>query len=185
MVGKTHIAGGVLAGELVYLQQGSPAIAGPILLAAVIGSLMPDIDKPGTTISSANTGTKLTAVFLNVLSCHRGFCHTIVCGGLLTGILYYFGVLFGQEWIKPIAWAFAAGFLSHLILDTLNPMGIMWLWPFSTYRIHVANIRTSGVSEEIIRDILFVLCCWELLYIFPQTRDALDAVATFLRSFSK
>ncbi|MCJ7816471.1 MAG: metal-dependent hydrolase [Candidatus Aenigmarchaeota archaeon] len=57
---------------------------------------------------------------------HRGFMHTPIILGILL-IAAYFATR------KPeICAGFGAGFLTHLLLDTFNPTGIMWLYPLTT-----------------------------------------------------
>ena len=57
---------------------------------------------------------------------HRGFMHTPIILGILL-IAIYFATR------KPeICAGFGAGFLGHLLLDTFNPTGIMWLYPLTT-----------------------------------------------------
>jgi inner membrane protein len=58
---------------------------------------------------------------------HRGFLHTpVILGVALIGIY-----LVTKR--SDICAAFGAGFLSHLFIDTLNPTGIMWLYPLPTF----------------------------------------------------
>lgn len=58
---------------------------------------------------------------------HRGILHTPIILGIILIILYF-------ATKKPeICAGFGAGFLSHLFLDTLNPTGIMWLYPITTF----------------------------------------------------
>ena len=57
---------------------------------------------------------------------HRGFMHTpIILGIILIGIYL-------ATKRTDLCAGFGAGFLSHLLLDTLNPTGIMWIYPVST-----------------------------------------------------
>ncbi len=54
---------------------------------------------------------------------HRGVLHTPLALALIM-ILAYFATR-----RKDVSFAIAAGFISHLLLDTLNPTGIFWLYP--------------------------------------------------------
>jgi membrane-bound metal-dependent hydrolase YbcI (DUF457 family) len=58
---------------------------------------------------------------------HRGFLHTPLILGISLIVIY----LFTKR--ADICAGFGAGFLSHLFLDTLNPTGIMWLYPLTTF----------------------------------------------------
>jgi len=58
---------------------------------------------------------------------HRGFLHTpLILGIALIGIY-----LVTKR--PDICAGFGAGFLSHLFIDTLNPTGVMWLYPLPTF----------------------------------------------------
>ena len=61
-------------------------------------------------------------------------------------------------------WFFLAGILSHLILDTLNPEGILWLYPFRKKRFHLLSIKTDSNGERLVRVVLVLLILlWALL----------------------
>lgn len=87
------------------------------IFAAIMGALFPDIDTPESAL-----GRRLP--FFSLLGGgHRGWTHSLV--GLVlfsTLLLFVFSI--------DIAMAFAAGYLSHLLLDMLNPAGVRIFWPF-------------------------------------------------------
>ncbi|HJW96860.1 MAG TPA: metal-dependent hydrolase [archaeon] len=58
---------------------------------------------------------------------HRGLLHTPIILGIALIAIYL------ATKRPEICAAFGAGFLSHLFLDTLNPTGIMWLYPLPTF----------------------------------------------------
>ncbi|MEM7816188.1 MAG: metal-dependent hydrolase [Candidatus Aenigmatarchaeota archaeon] len=66
---------------------------------------------------------------------HRGIFHTPVFLGLAMIAIYF------ATRRTDICAGFGAGFLSHLFLDTINPTGIMWLYPFTTMFLTM-NIAT-------------------------------------------
>lgn len=86
-----------------------------IAFAIVLGSLFPDIDTPYSVLGKFN----LFAYFMK----HRGRTHTIP-GWIIASCLAY---LFMGRFV----WGFAYGYGLHLLMDTLTPMGIMWLYPYS------------------------------------------------------
>jgi inner membrane protein len=83
--------------------------------AAVLAGVLPDLD------------TAFYALGLPFPFVHRGFLHTPVALGVILIGIY----LFTKR--ADICAGFGAGFLSHLFLDTLNPTGIMWLYPLPTF----------------------------------------------------
>lgn len=81
------------------------------LLVVIFASLLPDAD-----IRKSPMGKVLPLwLFFN----HRGFTHTIPCTLLLTYLAYWL-----TDW--NIALSFFIGYMSHLMLDALTPMGIKW-----------------------------------------------------------
>lgn len=64
--------------------------------------------------------------------------------------------------------AFLAGILSHLLMDSLNDTGIMWLWPFCSKHIHVLSIRTGSFTETIIRLIITCIATGEIVLLVKQ-----------------
>jgi inner membrane protein len=73
---------------------------------------------------------------------HRGIFHTpIVLSVILIG-------LYLATKRKDVTLAFGAGFLGHLFLDTLNPTGIMWLYPLPVFLslnlAHYSNILANA-----------------------------------------
>ncbi|WP_312651892.1 metal-dependent hydrolase [Aminipila sp.] len=148
----THSLGGVAAG-LVIVSAGNitdPVQQSTIMTGAILGSLFPDIDHRQSWI-----GHKLpiAADILAGLFKHRGAIHTpvfvlivsIILGMLNWGWLHDLNYL-ATYFIK----GFIPGMVSHLILDTLNVQGIMWLWPISTKRVHVLSIRTNSMMEAVV-----------------------------------
>ncbi|QGG46858.1 metal-dependent hydrolase [Heliorestis convoluta] len=43
-----------------------------------------------------------------------------------------------------------AGYISHLVLDSLNPQGVAWLWPVTRKKFRIPMFDTGGVGESLI-----------------------------------
>lgn len=57
-----------------------------------------------------------------------------------------------------------AGMLSHLLLDTLNPEGIMWLYPIRKQRYHLLGIKTNSTGEQAVFALLILITgAWLML----------------------
>lgn len=110
--GKTHLIVATAASLALTCELGLPI---EYTVAGMIGGIVPDSDHRSTTIG---------AVLPLWLFCrHRTFTHSIF------GMLIFCGcVLFVSREI-PVALCFGIGYLSHLLLDSLTPMGVMWRWP--------------------------------------------------------
>ncbi|MDO5444943.1 MAG: metal-dependent hydrolase [Eubacteriales bacterium] len=161
MQGKTHIAGGILAGELLLAVHGqtTPVLAGELLTAAAAGALFPDIDHGESKISNTNFVTKILANLFELILKHRGPIHTPVTGALLTVFVWFSlsAAAVAPGTVYALTAGFAVGFASHLILDSFNPGGIMWLWPFRKKRYHLARIKNRTAKETILFIFLIAL----------------------------
>lgn len=73
---------------------------------------------------------------------HRGVTHSLaalIALGFITKTAY-------PEILTPVL----IGYGSHLVLDTLTPMGIPWLWPKKT-RYKIPIVKTGSVGERLIK----------------------------------
>ena len=172
MTAKTHLVAGMLAGEAIILRNGGtdslPTIA-MVMLASCVGSIVPDIDMRQSSVSTISLSTRAVSGATRIFTRHRGFTHTpLFC------LLAFTLSLAAASKLLPshsyiLAYSICAGTLSHLILDTLNYKGIMWLYPLSKKRFHFMNIRTKSSSESIFAAILSIpalLGIGMLLYLF-------------------
>lgn len=108
-LGITHAFFGITMYSLIFNSE-------PInLLFVILGSLIPDIDTRFSKLGKYNP-------FVGLMK-HRGFTHTPLCLIMSSLII----ATFTNK--KYIVLGYATGYLFHLILDTLTPMGIMWNYP--------------------------------------------------------
>lgn len=116
----------------------------PVIPFIILGSLLPDIDHPFSVIGSI-------VAPIQVMMKHRGMTHTLVG-------LCFFAIpvlLFGST---LNLFGFVYGYLSHLLLDLLTPMGIKIAYPFDK-RMYSFNLcKTGGFAE-------LALFCLSLQYI--------------------
>lgn len=128
MLGRTHLAFGVLAG-LVFM----PFYHHNLVLyfaLVLFGALLPDIDHDGSKINQIVPVTK----WLGRLFKHRGFFHSVFPPLIIFGALYFF-----TSW-SFVGVALAVGYVSHLFSDGLTKMGVNFLHP-------VANLHLGGFIE--------------------------------------
>lgn len=149
----THALGGALAGTavLAVLDPADKVAAAAIMTGAVIGSLLPDIDHSRSKISRSSAVAQITSYAVSAVAKHRGFFHTPLFVLILAVVLgSAIQILQGKELVLA-AWSLyfglLQGMLSHLLLDTCNPGGIMWLYPVSSKRISILPIKTGGLGE--------------------------------------
>ncbi len=123
MTAGTHLAGAALTASLL---RGFGVEVGLVEgVALAWGSVMPDID---TTTSGPGKFVRPLSSFLERRFGHRTLTHSLLFTLALALLLY-------PLWrASPgVYWAFLAGYLSHLLLDTLNVNGVPLLWPWRTH----------------------------------------------------
>lgn len=141
MLGSTHILGGLVFGFLFDV----PGYAMPF---AVIGSVFPDIDLTFSRLIPEK-GKKKT-----LLSTHRGFTHHPLAVLALFFLWLYLEKTFPQyHFYWQFLYGFWVGYLSHLVLDMLTPLGIpvgLSYYP----RLKIGIMSTGGTGEKFFRFLL-------------------------------
>lgn len=155
----THIIAGVTAGVAVNKfvvptltnvasAEGFVGI-GAVMAGAFIGSVLPDIDHPGSFIGRK---VKPISIILNRTVGHRGMTHApIFVLGLsaLLGFLVMKLTGFTQAISLFFVLGLFAGMVSHLLMDMLTKSGIPLLYPFSKKDFSIAPFKTGGIGEYI------------------------------------
>lgn len=163
----THALGGAVAGTAVAfaIDPADKTAVAAMMSGAVIGSLLPDIDHTRSKISRSSVAAQMTAYAVSAVTKHRGFLHTPLC-------IFLCMVLFGatinilqDDNLQMILWSvyfgLLPGMLSHLMLDTCNPGGIMWLYPLSNKKFSILPIKTGSFGEIAVAIVLAViLAAW-------------------------
>ena len=116
------------------------------IIILLIASVLPDIDSYKSKIGKK---VKPLSFLINIFLGHRGIFHSL----FLLILILLFIMLINYE----ITAAFFIGYLSHLVLDSLTPEGVMFLYPFSKKRIQ-GFIRTGSLFENILFVLLLALC---------------------------
>lgn len=120
MLWRTHLAFAFFLGALAvhFL-----SFSWLFLFAALLGSLLPDVDHPRSKLGSF-------VPFLSLFFTHRGFFH-----GIIALFLFPFlaSLLFPSSFLSQ---GIFLGYLSHLFLDAATRKGIMPLHPFLSWRVH-------------------------------------------------
>ena len=111
-----------------------------VIVGAVIGSLLPDIDTKNSKLGKYNLFIRLKCVKKHVK--HRGVTHSLI--GLMS-FMFISSVLFD---IVSTTGLFI-GIVSHLVADMATVGGIQLLWPKRS-KIRFACLKTDGWLEWII-----------------------------------
>lgn len=143
MMGRTHIVGGVALGYLtlnnidkfnVNLNDKNTLII--VTAGLIIGSLLPDIDHPRSTISLK---IRPIGFIVSKLFRHREYTHSIV--GAITMSLLSYMLLSYFNLTRDIAYVFiislTIGIISHILLDMLNKTGVALFYPFTRKRVRL------------------------------------------------
>lgn len=175
MMLKTHVLGGVAAAGafLSFTAQGPKELV-PCLLAGVCGALAPDIDHRKSYVAGSSSAARISSMAIGAVSSHRGFLHT----PLMAAVFYFFLQRLISLTALPLGTVpagFLAGYLSHLVLDAMNPAGIMWLWPLSSKRSRFGIFHAGGLGEKLIRIILICLLVWGVTPLLPRVLGAVLA----------
>lgn len=137
MMGPTHLATGILASAALSADPAGLAVG-------MAASLLPDIDEPNSIISR-----KLPFIsFFVSLFGHRKLTHSLLGLFLFSAPLF----IFARQYflIGGVA------YLTHLVLDSLTPMGVPWLFPFGrNYSFSLGG--TGGIAEGVYIVLLFVV----------------------------
>lgn len=178
MKGSTHILGGVtmaisltaMAG--IYLPEVSHATiewssVGSFCLyisGASTGSVLPDIEKKGSTISNKH---KFISLLSRCICSHRGITHSLLALCVVGALLFPFALLIPSGYGYAYMTGVLIGYGSHLLLDSLNPTGVPFFYPFSETKFSFAKIKTGGFVEwlfSILLGILLFMICRFSLY---------------------
>jgi inner membrane protein len=119
------------------------------VFVALLGGIAPDLDKP--------RGLWTRVLSEAMLGGHRHLSHSLV-GAVLVGLIAR-GAL---SLVAPLLtfpagllWlGFMAGYVSHLVMDSLTREGVPWLYPWQVYLglppAGGARIRTGGWIEQLV-----------------------------------
>lgn len=146
MMARSHVIIGVAtwlaAAPILHLPPFDPIDLG----AVVVGSLLPDVDHPGSWVGRRirPVSTAIAATFS-----HRGITHSAIAVIGLTLLLLNAGYRRGG------VSALAVGYLSHLAADMLTPRGLRLAWPLrGTWALPLC--RTDSGMESVI--VLAIMC---------------------------
>lgn len=131
-----------------------------IIIGITAGSVYPDID-----LNSSNLNGEAMSMEWEGSLDHRGIVHTLIN---VLGIVAVFTIpalllrMFELDasWLITLGLSMAIGCIGpHMMLDSLTPKGVMWLYPFTVFRFRIPIIKNYA-TERIFR----ILVTGALLY---------------------
>ncbi|AOQ23055.1 Inner membrane protein YdjM [Moorella thermoacetica] len=149
MTARTHALGGFTAALLLAKTGCLGQYWLSLTAVGALGGLLPDVDHPGSYVGRR---VPLVSDAVEMAFGHRGATHS-----LLAVFLFYLAArlaalrFLGVGVAGPLALALAAGYLSHLLLDMLNPQAVPLFWPWKArVRFPVPPIiPTGGLVEAV------------------------------------
>ncbi|HID7802737.1 TPA: metal-dependent hydrolase [Proteus mirabilis] len=121
--------------------------------AVLLGSLLPDLDHPGSILGRL---FRIISLPLSKLCGHRGFTHSLLafCGLAIlweTQVTPYIAIS------ADFFHALLLGYLSHLLADMLTPSGVPFLWPLKMrFALPILAKKNSKKGERFISVIILV-----------------------------
>lgn len=160
MTGRTHDLAAFTALTYIVvtqpLQEMTLATAIVAFSSNMVGGLAPDIDQPTGALWNRVRGGRIVSRFITpILGGHRHISHSIL-GILLFGfVVRRFLEVSSSVFLVDmdiVWWAFMIGFVSHLVMDTLNREGVPWLLPipirFGIPPLRFLRLKTGDLLEK-------------------------------------
>lgn len=149
MMVPTHLAAGLCAGAAAVVWLQVPALQATwVMLGALLGALLPDIDHPKSWL-----GRRLLFISLPLATVfgHRGITHSLVavagvCWAQYQALLHW---SLGEHW-RMAAVGVGVGYLSHLLGDFATHGGVPWLWPYKQRFSLPLTFRTGSWFERLL-----------------------------------
>lgn len=127
----------------------------PLLAAAALGSLLPDIDHPGSVVGRR---VKLVSVPVSMIFGHRGITHSLIAIVIMSvTIIWQVG---SQPWIV----ALAIGYLTHLVGDWLTPSGVPFMWPSRRKFASPIGFQTNSMTETSCMMLMMIVDAYAIFY---------------------
>lgn len=166
-IGLSLLLGG-MAIQKIDVMNVSPAskigIMGAIIVGVTAGSVYDDIDRDGSNLNAENVDMHWENNFD-----HRGIIHTLInVIGVALPFLLITWVLnklttVDTMWVGVLGLSMGVGCIWHMLLDTLTPKGIMWLYPITVHRFRIPIIKTNG-TERIFRILVTGAMLYKAVY---------------------
>jgi len=140
MLGRTHQIIGLTASTGWYLSTANPSygpatLAG-VVIASVIGSLIPDLDRPTAEIWKKIPYGKIFGKVVDPIISHRSFSHSILGLVMFGWLIHYILMSFPAYWginANDVFIAFLIGYISHLVADMVTDKGIPLFFPYPKF----------------------------------------------------
>jgi len=157
MMATTHVLFAIFL--LLLTSSTSLPLSATVVTAAVLGSLLPDIDHPKSMLGRV---TRPVSTLVHISVGHRTLTHSLV--GLVGFGLLAYATTFNLGVDLSAVLAFILGYGSHILADMLNPAGVKLLYP-KKHRYSIlgeSGIGTDSIAEHVFSAGLFVVTVFVL-----------------------
>ncbi|MBO8159604.1 metal-dependent hydrolase [Thermosyntropha sp.] len=129
MMGRTHFVTGLALGSF---------ISWPAAFAAGIAALLPDIDSCQSTIGRL---VRPVSYVIQKTVGHRNLFHSV----WILIVIHFFCTFLPHDILLGVL----IGYLSHILLDILNPAGVRVFWPIPI-NLALPLVRTGSLIEYLV-----------------------------------
>ena len=179
MTWKTHLIGGAQAGILVCAVSGaSQGDSVAIISAAMLGSVLPDLDQPKSKLSQSDILVHVISSAISRSTKHRGVTHTFF-GAALFGALFY-ALAMIQGGTEESLISFFAAFLTFVLLhgtgSPLKPLaGLFAIAVYMLFGPTIADMIYKNQLPLVINDIFVPVLCALGVFAGAASHIAYDA----------
>lgn len=99
----------------------------------------------------------IAAIIIDLLGFKIGIPMGVLLFFLIPNIIDFSLFTLDKSLIYPLSLAVFFGCISHLIYDTINIQGIMWLHPFKKKRYKLGKIQTQSKEESFFRVLMIMI----------------------------
>lgn len=145
MTWRTHVIGGAIVGVTAsYMTGGNFTDSAVIVSSSVIGSLLPDIDRPTSKIAKSDSMIGLISCLTSKFAKHRGVLHTVF-GALIFSAVFYGLAMFRTE--KESLLSFFLAFSVFILIHVFG--GVFYrLAGWAAAAAYIAGPRLSELLSE-------------------------------------
>lgn len=145
MTGKLHMSLGIYVGlsGALFLMPNIPSKA-IFITGSTLGSLLPDIDIPSSTISKA---VPILPKFIHSCFGHRGITHSPFC---LLAIFLLLQKIDFWDWSHLLFMGIFVGYMMHLIQDFFTKGGIPLFFPITKKKYSFGFFKSGSKIDALI-----------------------------------
>lgn len=157
MLWRTHLFAGATAGLLLTVSNPDPKAVAVSAGIAGVAALLPDIDSPESKLGRL---IPILPTVLTVTVGHRGVLHSLVGAlGISLAVSLLIKIWYASTFLEifPLV---LAGYITHLLLDSMTNSGCPWVYPIKTH-IGIPLLSTGSFVERlIVSPAMMVLFAW-------------------------